>query len=334
MRGALPIRPAVLGLAVLLLPALLLSGCAETNLIMHGVKSATQAPASPQVPPSYKVGEPYQVAGVWYYPRVDYDYDENGIASWYGGPDYQGKPTANGEIFDGNAVSGAHRTLPLPSLVRVTNLDNGRSLVVRINDRGPYKPGRIVDLSRRAAQLLDFDAQGQAKVRVQILAEESQELASRIKALYPSQDDAPAPVAATTARPQIAGEALAPPPGTRQAPPTRIVAARGLPTANASTRQVMIDSSARSLDHQEVVVVPVKASRIFIQAGAFSRFDYANRRSAQVAPVAKATISQFKQRDRSLYRVRVGPLNTVEEADKILHQLLASGIPDAQLVVE
>lgn len=328
MRGALPLVPAILGLAVLLL-----NGCAETNLILHGVKSATQTSPAPQPQPAYKLGDPYQVNGIWYYPRVDYDYDENGIASWYGGPEYQGKPTANGETFDGNAVSGAHRTLPLPSIVRVTNLENGRSLVVRINDRGPFRPGRIVDLSRRAAQLLEFDAQGQAKVRVQILAGESQELASRIKALYPQHDDAPAPVA-TSIRPQIAGEALAPPSGVRQAPPTRPVAARSLPTAHAAPRQVQNDTSPGSLDQQQVTVVPVGVSRIFVQAGAFTRFDYANRRSAQVSPVAKAAISQVRQKDRSLYRVRVGPLNSVEEADRILGQLIASGIQDAQVVVE
>jgi rare lipoprotein A len=103
------------------------------------------APAAPVPHPAYKVGSPYQVDGVWYYPQEQPDYDNTGIASWYG-RDYQGKPTADGEIFDLNGVTGAHPTLPMPVNVRVTNLQNGRSIVVRINDRGPYVNGRIIDV--------------------------------------------------------------------------------------------------------------------------------------------------------------------------------------------
>ena len=103
----------------------------------------------------YKVGNPYQIGNIWYYPREQPDYDETGIASWYG-PTFYGKHTANGEMYDGNALTAAHRTLPMPVNVRVTNLDNGKSMVVRVNDRGPYAKGRIIDLSRHAAELLGF----------------------------------------------------------------------------------------------------------------------------------------------------------------------------------
>ncbi|HEX9446391.1 MAG TPA: septal ring lytic transglycosylase RlpA family protein, partial [Dongiaceae bacterium] len=110
-------------------------------------------PTAPQRPQPYKIGKPYQVDGVWYYPKTDMDYDETGIASWYG-PGFHGQYTANGEVYDQNGLTAAHKTLPLPSMVRVTNLDNGRSIVVRVNDRGPFVNGRIVDLTRRDAQLL------------------------------------------------------------------------------------------------------------------------------------------------------------------------------------
>ena len=116
----------------------------------------------------YKVGKPYQVAGKWFYPREDPGYDRVGIASWYGTL-FHGRRTANGEVFDMNALTAAHPTLPLPSLVRVTNLRNGRSIVVRVNDRGPYKHNRIIDLSRYAAHLLDFRKSGTAQVRVTYL---------------------------------------------------------------------------------------------------------------------------------------------------------------------
>ena len=113
----------------------------------------------------FKVGKPYQVAGRWYYPKHDPDYDETGIASWYGS-DFHGRHTANGEKYNMQALTGAHPTLPLPSYVSVTNLANNRTIVVRVNDRGPYKRGRIVDLSSKAASLLGYQSNGTARVRV------------------------------------------------------------------------------------------------------------------------------------------------------------------------
>jgi rare lipoprotein A len=115
-----------------------------------------------------KFGKPYQVAGNWYYPTPGAGYDEEGIASWYG-PDFNGKSTANGETYNMHHLSAAHPTLPMPCYVEVTNASNGRTLVVRVNDRGPYKHGRILDLSKRAAQLLGVTRFGTAQVRVRYL---------------------------------------------------------------------------------------------------------------------------------------------------------------------
>ncbi len=126
---------------------------------------------------AYKVGKPYKINGVWYYPSEDYSYDETGIGSWYG-PGFHSKATANGETYDENDMTAAHKTLPMPCLVRVTNLGNGRSVVVRVNDRGPYVNNRIIDMSRRGAQLLGYEKTGTAKVRVQILADESRQIAA------------------------------------------------------------------------------------------------------------------------------------------------------------
>jgi len=113
----------------------------------------------------YKVGAPYQVNGIWYVPKEQPDYDQTGVASWYG-DEFHEKATANGEVFDMNAVTGAHTTLPLPSMVEVTNLDNGKKLYVRVNDRGPFVGDRIIDLSHEAARELGYDRQGLARVRV------------------------------------------------------------------------------------------------------------------------------------------------------------------------
>ena len=113
----------------------------------------------------YKLGSPYQVAGRWYFPRLEPGYDREGMASWYG-TDFHGRRTANGEIYDMFALTAAHQTLPLPSLVTVTSLDTGRTVLVRVNDRGPYAHGRVVDLSREAARALGIERQGTGRVRV------------------------------------------------------------------------------------------------------------------------------------------------------------------------
>ena len=124
---------------------------------------------------TYKIGKPYKINGSWYYPKEDYKYSEVGIASWYGN-DFHNKKTANGEKYDMNTLTAAHRTLPLPSIVKVTNLENGRSLVLRVNDRGPYAKNRIIDISKKGAALLGYQTKGTAKVRVEIMAKESKQL--------------------------------------------------------------------------------------------------------------------------------------------------------------
>lgn len=152
------------------------AGCASHGTPeLSGLSPKAQAVVIKQYGGVYKVGSPYQIMGRWYYPKEDYSYSEVGMASWYG-DDFHAKRTANGEKYDMNTLTAAHRTLPLPSIVRVTNLENGRSLVVRVNDRGPYVKERIIDISKRGAQLLGYQAKGTAKVKVEILADESRAL--------------------------------------------------------------------------------------------------------------------------------------------------------------
>jgi peptidoglycan lytic transglycosylase len=113
----------------------------------------------------YKIGKPYQIANKWYRPRENTRYDRVGMASWYGDL-FHGRKTANGEVFNMDALTAAHPTLPLPTLVEVTNLANNRTVIVRVNDRGPYRHNRLIDLSRKAATVLGFKKNGTAKVRV------------------------------------------------------------------------------------------------------------------------------------------------------------------------
>ena len=161
--------------------------------------------------PTYKIGAPYVVNGVTYYPHVDYAYDRVGVASWYG-EQFQGRYTANGEVFDLNAITAAHTTLPLPSIVEVVNLQNNRAIHVRVNDRGPFVDGRLIDLSRRAAQLLGFERNGTTLVRVRVLKDESRYAAALAERGVIGGDRLPAFAAATAPpAPSPFRQAAAPP---------------------------------------------------------------------------------------------------------------------------
>lgn len=118
---------------------------------------------------TYRVGKPYTVAGRTYVPEEDVNYRAEGLASWYG-PDFHGRQTANGEVFDMRSLTAAHPTLPLPSYVRVTNVANGRSIILRVNDRGPYHQNRLIDVSIKAADMLGFQSNGVARVRVEYVS--------------------------------------------------------------------------------------------------------------------------------------------------------------------
>jgi rare lipoprotein A len=135
----------------------------------YGVKASPRVAKAGKVPKGggrYMVGKPYKVAGKWYYPKEDRSYDKVGLASWYGSA-FHGRKTANGEVYDQYTISAAHPTFPLPSYARVTNLENGSSVIVRVNDRGPFDRNRVIDLSNKSAELLDIKQKGTAKVRVQ-----------------------------------------------------------------------------------------------------------------------------------------------------------------------
>lgn len=182
---------------------------------------------------TYQLGAPYTVGGRVYVPEENPRYQAVGLASWYG-DNFHGRYTANGEVFDLNGISGAHPTLPLPSYVRVTNLANGHSVIVRVNDRGPYTGGRIIDVSVRAAQLLGFYDRGVAKVRVEYVGRAPIEGSDdrMLEATFRQNEPAPAP-----GRLRLAASPLFPP---SPPPPTRPLFAD--PRAN----QVAADPSAMS----------------------------------------------------------------------------------------
>jgi rare lipoprotein A len=155
---------------------LVLANCASSGKFAsrvdpkYGVSSSPRVVAFGEPVPkgggTYRIGKPYTVAGRVYVPEEDPSYREEGLASWYG-DDFHGRLTANGEVFDMASLTAAHPTLPMPCYARVTNLSNGKSLVVRVNDRGPYHGNRLIDVSNKAAELLEFKGNGVAHVRVE-----------------------------------------------------------------------------------------------------------------------------------------------------------------------
>jgi len=355
--------------SALFILTLLLSGCAETELVVNQSKNAAR-PEDGVYP--YKVGKPYQVDGVWYYPKVDYEYDETGIASWYG-PGFDGKQTASGEAYDQNAMTAAHKTLPMPSLLRVTNLENGRSIVVRVNDRGPFVNNRIIDMSRRGAQLLGFDQKGTARVRLQILKEESQMLAARGQSLpgsdsadaQPQPQAAPAGIVTAQTLPPIKQQPATPsvsatstassasaanvstgsvPASGGGTPPVAQAKATPLPGASATTNPSPDSSAAATpamtasgkpiIPTGEVSIVPVTATNIYIQAGAFVRQANADLLSSKLNGFAPTHVIPVLVGQQQFFRVRMGPIASVSEADQLLQHVIQSGYPEARIIVD
>ncbi|PWR25903.1 septal ring lytic transglycosylase RlpA family protein [Zavarzinia aquatilis] len=268
---------------------------------------------------------PYQIKGVWYYPKVDWSYDETGIASWYGEP-FHGRKTAIGEVYDMNEMTAAHKTLQLPADVRVTNLENGRSVMVRVNDRGPFVNDRIIDLSRRAAQLLGFQNQGTARVRVQVVDESGRPGVSTLPVPQTTPEErtaaAAAPVGTVTAAP------LAPPPGAR--------GVAGTPARPATPAPAVTPASAVPATPPPAVYTqgPVRQTGIYIQAGAFLQPANAYRLQTKLSRYGKAFIARAFIDGQQFYRVRVGPMPSVDAADAALDQIIASGETGARIVVE
>ncbi len=271
---------------------LALAGCATATKPPQPARASTAATAP------VKIGKPYVVFGTTYYPADDQRYDERGIASWYG-PGFHALATANGEVYNQDDVTGAHKTLPMPSWVEVENLDNGRKLVVRINDRGPFVDGRIIDLSRRSAQLLGVDRVGLAKVRV--------------RRVYPAA--APGPVfASAPAQAPAPAPAIPPPvlPAAGIAPPVTTVALpAGIPAASAP-----------------IPFAPPAATR-YVQVAALSepgRIAWLKGFLASFGPVVT------QPGPSGLTRIRLGPFTDAAAANTALANVRGAGYADARLV--
>lgn len=252
---------------------------------------------------------PYQVRGRWYTPKDQPNYDEVGMASWYGDA-FDGRPTSTGERFDMNALTAAHKTLPLPGLVEVTNLSNGRRIVARVNDRGPFVDGRIIDLSREAADELDMRREGVARVRVRYLGQ-----APRLGGGTVLRAEAPRPAAA---RPL---PVAAVPPAALQTTPQPYYAPSPLPTY-APSPQVASQAVSQIAPPSPA---PVGGS-YWVQAGAFRDPGAAQRIAERLG--ARAKVDQTG----GGYRVLVGPWIDQAAAESARQAVVARGYAEALLI--
>lgn len=310
------------GLAVAALGSAGLVACAtpEPRLpIQQAPKSQGARPYSGPPPQGSTKGlrgteKPYQIRGIWYYPKADPDYDERGIGSWYG-EQFHNRRTANGEIFDMDLPSAAHKTLPLPSIVEVTNLDNGRKMKLRVNDRGPFVGDRIIDLSKAAAEQLGYGRAGVARVRVRYIG--------------------PAGKTPFDARRIVAS--APPPPTPRAAPPAKArVYASGLPPARPAY-DAPPPPKAADADYESLVPVisappaPILAG-YRIQAGSFANRDNAERAAAQLSGAGPASIESIERSQGTLYRVVVDAGADEGAAFGVRDRVAALGFSDATVL--
>ncbi|MBL4596042.1 MAG: septal ring lytic transglycosylase RlpA family protein [Robiginitomaculum sp.] len=238
-----------------------------------------------------KIGRPYVIFGKTYVPARDDTYDRVGVGSWYG-PKFHGKKTANGETFDQNAMTAAHPTLPLPSVVRVTNLKTGKQILVRVNDRGPFASDRIIDLSKRAADEIGYKNLGVAKVRVEYIG--------------------PAP---------LYGEKL---PITRASAPAKPVSA---PITN---NNVWLESPKKN--HRIALSRPrVAASGWFVQAGAYSNHSRAKQVAAAMHVGRSPMVQTAYVSNQTIYRVLLGPFAAKEQAQEQHTKVVAAGFSKARI---
>lgn len=306
----------------------LLAGCGTGAPAMQRPHNPGDVvPIEPDRGGRYKVGAPYRIKGITYTPRVDYAYDETGIASWYG-PGFHGEKTANGELYSQRELTAAHKTLPMPSLAQVTNLENGRTVVVRVNDRGPFAAGRIIDLSERAAELLDMKRAGTARVRVQLMPDESKALAQGRRPSV-NFETRPTPPQMADARPPVRRDLPpdVPPPG-MTVPTPAAVAAIAPPAAHEVAPPPPVPA-VPALTKQ-----PVVPTTIFIQTGSFGLARNAERAAEKLSHYGAVRVHPTDVNGQVFQRVQVGPLPSVEAADELLARMIADGHTNARVVVE
>jgi rare lipoprotein A len=280
------------------------------------------APVAPQ-PARYTVGDPYELGGTWSYPREDFALRETGLATMIPDP-RAGRGTADGEVYDPALLTAAHRTLQLPAILQVTNLENGLSLRVRLNDRGPAQAGRVVALSRRAAELLRVAPSG-TQVAIAVESEGSRALAAALP-----QPEGSRIAIETAPREALQAESLAPPPGARAADRVRQGRASTPLAASAAAAEPATATVPERLP-EALSQALARPGQLFVQASTFTSRDAARRQAARL-PGSRIEASGAGR--SAEYRVRLGPYASVAEADAGLEMVRRSGVSDARILVD
>lgn len=313
----------------------LLAGCAQVQVGTHLVKKWDQPECAANG--AIKVGNPYLVDGIRYEPmKTSQGYREKGIASWYG-EDFHGRASANGECYNMYAFTAAHKTLPLPTIVRVTNLENNRSIVLKVNDRGPFVRGRIIDLSYAAAQSLDIMRFGTAPVLVEAIGGPHHEAGGYKGGGYKMADN--------LIGKDISAEFLpsSNPAGSTQEEALPPLAPQPQPTPKELAKErKLVPPPAQNLpappeyeDRVFTSTAPLKKSLIYVQTGAYSSLDNAAGQKAKLMDLYEtAAISKLDASGKEILRVRAGPFRSVADADDALAKIVAAGFEGAQIKVE
>jgi rare lipoprotein A len=277
---------------------------------------------APKPDPHYVLGAPYRVGLVWFYPHESYDLDEAGLGVVAKAG--HARLTSDGEMFDQTALAAAHSTLQLPAIARITNLENGLQVTVRVNDRGSGDPHRLTEITRRTALLLGVDADAIAHVRLQVLPVESRAAADAVPG---------APVLAISAAPRqtVVVAELTALPGMVQ--PRERVPSRPMVPLSAATEHPAANIAPPLRLPEVVVRTSAQPGQLMVRLDSFSQHQYAVMQQAKVSAAGARIVSVFEGR-ASRFRVEIGPLRTVSEADAVLDQALAAGIPDARIIVE
>lgn len=287
--------------------------CAVTAALCLLVSCVTKEP----VPnPHYVLGKPYRSGGVWWYPRDSYDFDETGLAAVYS--DDHPDLTTDGEVFSQRALAAGQPTLQLPSVARLTNLETGRSVLVRVNDRGTPTPGRLVQVTRRTADLLGIQRNGVARVRLTVLPAPTESAEEHVGGV-------PMPHVAAAPRREVLSTALAPPPGARQE------------TGRAVMASSLADAPAPDLGPQPLPETVTQGTpqpgRLWVRLGTFQSYQYAAIERAKLTGLP-VRIQPAPDNSTGRFRVMAGPFDSVAQADAALYQAIRGGVPDARIVVE
>lgn len=297
----------------------LLASCTEAQFASHLVKQTLGASMFTENKVGhFKVGKPYKIKGQWYRPAETYDFAQTGVASWYG-PNFHGKDTANGEVYNQNDLTAAHKTLQLPSIIRVTNLENGRSIVLRVNDRGPYSKNRILDVSSKAADLLGFKNQGTAKIRMDVLPNESRQVAQMARQKLSTRG-----IEVAMNRKGYKSRSVQ---QVAEAPSYKVSRSVEVPqkTGFQPARSSLSPLQSKGLK---------KPTQLYVQAGAFSLEQNAKSLVEELKVIGQAEVHSSSINGKSYYRVRFGPFASAQNADVVKSQLANYGRGRAVIVAD